>query len=130
MKPSRKVKKRGRRIVIGLLLATALIAVIQHWAESTDHQFANMFTILILIAVSIQVVWNLHWIVVQKGKRWHVPLAGLLVAFITSMLFDFEGFSGELIPQIRFTLSKTPPSLQEIPASEQIPLLAEEEEQR
>lgn len=126
VKPSRKVKKRGRRIVIGLLLATALIAVIQHWAESTDHQFANMFTILILITVSIQVVWNLHWIAVQKGKRWHVPLAGLLVAFITSMLFDFEGFSGELIPQIRFTLSKTPPSLQEIPASEQIPLLADE----
>lgn len=115
----RREKRRGRRIAVGLLLASAIIAVVQHWAPSTDHQIANLITIVIVIAVSIQFTWNLHWLAVANGKRWHVPLAVVVLSILTSVLFDFEGFSGEIVPQIRFAFGSRGPKLQETLASQQ-----------
>ena len=91
-------KRRGRRIVIGILLATAIIAMVQHWAPSTDHQIANLITIVIVLITTVQFIWNLHWIAVKQRKIWQVPASCLLIGAIATALFDFEGFSGELIP--------------------------------
>ncbi len=112
-------KRRGRRIVIGILLATAIIAMVQHWAPSTDHQIANLITIVIVLITTVQFIWNLHWIAVKQRKIWQVPASCLLIGAIATALFDFEGFSGELIPQIRLTLGKRAPDLrQEIAAQD------------
>ncbi|MCH1493902.1 MAG: hypothetical protein L7U72_01625, partial [Rubripirellula sp.] len=111
-------KRRGRRIAVGLLLASATIAIVQHWAPSTDHQIANLITIAIVIAVSIQFTWNLHWLAVSKDKRWHVPLAVVVLSILAPVLFDFEGFSGEIVPQIRFAFGSRGPKLQQTLASQ------------
>lgn len=117
---SKPEKRRGRRIAVGLLLASAIIAIVQHWAPSTDHQIANLITIAIVITVSIQFTWNLHWLAVSKGKRWHVPLAVVVLSILAPVLFDFEGFSGEIVPQIRFAFGSRGPKLQETLASQEV----------
>ena len=121
-------KRRGRRILIGLLLAISAIAVIQHRAPSWDHQFANLITIVIVIATTIQLVWNLHWIAVKHRMKWHVPLALLVATAVAPILFDFEGFSGELIPQIRLSIGKRAPKFQETLASQEIAAPTETDE--
>jgi outer membrane protein assembly factor BamB len=121
-------KRRGRRILIGLLLAISAIAVIQHRAPSWDHQFANLITIVIVIATTIQLVWNLHWIAVKHRMKWHVPLALLVATAVAPILFDFEGFSGELIPQIRLSIGKRAPKIQETLASQEIAAPTETDE--
>ena len=111
-------RRRGRRIVISLLLAVAIISIVQHWAPSTDHQIANLITIVIVLATTVQFLWNLHWIAVKHRKIWHVPLSCVAVATLATALFDFEGFSGELIPQIRLSIGERAPKLRETLASQ------------
>lgn len=127
-KPVRtRARRRGRRILIGLLLAAATIAMVQHWAPSTDHQIANLITMVIVLITTTQFLWNLHWIAVKHQRKWHVPLACVVCSILAPILFDFEGFSGEMIPQVRLSIGERAPERQETLASEGTAAKAEEE---
>ena len=107
-----KIKRRGRRMIIGCLIAVAIIATVQQKAPANDHQIANLITIVVMLILSLQVLWNLHWIAVREGKKWYVPFGCAGCIALAPYLFRFDGFSGEIIPQISFRIGGQTPARQ------------------
>ncbi len=96
-----KHPRRLRRAMIGLLLGAGLIAVMQLAAPHTDHQFANMGSILVGFLTTIYIVYQLHRLVAQHHHWMLVPAMSVVVVAGLISNFQFDGFSGEMIPQFK-----------------------------
>ncbi len=115
--PRRPFPTRPLAIIVSL--ATVLAAVLQLLAPSWDHQLANVFT-----ALTVLVALLLIGVVVYRHERSNqhrnrFPIAVIVGLAVLSLLFKFDGFSGEMRPLIsfRFSADKPPLTTQKVDSS-------------
>ena len=102
-------RHRGRRAWIGILVGGGLMALSQWLAPATDHQMANLATIVVGLITGLFLLYQWHFICKRHGHPFAIP--GLMLSAILgwSILFRFEGFSGEMLPQYVSRFSADPP---------------------
>ena len=118
---------RIRRAAAAAVVAVALIGVIQRYAPATDYQYAFFASVGVGFIALLTVLYQMQRIAGAAGYRWRIPLAFGGVLLIAVILFRFETFSGEMVPQFtwRFARHQTPPMLTE-PSRGPIPSVTDE----
>ena len=104
-------RKARRRAIVGLILGVSLVAVLQSFAPSTDHQLVNMACFLIGLITICFVGLQLHRLAKLSGYRFRVPLAAMSMVVAACLVFQFDGFSGELVPQFKLRFGGSDPPL-------------------
>jgi outer membrane protein assembly factor BamB len=99
---SGKTKNRLRRSLIAIGLGVVGIVVLQWLAPRFDHQIANIVSISLGITIACYVVLQTQLAALAKGHHWGVPLAMVALVAGFFVLFEPDGFSGEMVPQFRF----------------------------
>ena len=94
-------RNRGRRAVIGLIVGGSLVFAMQWMATDTDHQNANMGSLLVGFVTVLYVLLQLQLLAAAKGRRLVVPVCFLAAIATLAATFRFDGFSGEMLPQFR-----------------------------
>ena len=84
-----------------LLVAVGLIAFVQHNAVDSDHQVANFKSFMIGLIGFIVAASAMHRFAKQRGRRRLVPVLVVVSIALCAVLFRFDGFSGEMLPQIK-----------------------------
>ncbi len=99
-------KNRTRRAVVAVVAATIVIGMMQAMAPNFDHQIANILSITIGITVALYVVYQAHRECLKASHRWRVP--GIIAVSLTVffLLFEPDGFSGEMMPLFRYRFAK------------------------
>ncbi len=94
------------RCVVVLAAAGSLVGGLQASAPNWDHQNANIFTGLTAIVafVVVLVMIGRHQFAMGKLARYVLLLFASLV--ISAGLIKFEGFSGEMVPQLKFRFAR------------------------
>ncbi|QEF98053.1 Outer membrane protein assembly factor BamB [Stieleria maiorica] len=87
---------------IALALAILITAIAQYFAPSFDHQNANLIGLGALSIATLYVLFCLHRLMRWSGHPWGVPAAMLVAAVSFGAAFQFDGFSGEMLPQFRW----------------------------
>jgi len=89
------------RGLIAFAIGATAITALQVTANDADHQNANMVSFGIGLLTVIVVVYQLQRAFARRGQRLVVPAVvglGMLGFFVT---FEFDGVSGEIMPQFR-----------------------------
>lgn len=111
-----------RRAFVSAAIAVTIIAAIQWFARDTDHQFANFGCYLVgliaAIVVSVQTTRHLR----QRHRQSRlapvaVPACWLGVAVVAGLVFRFDGFSGEMVPQFVYRFA-APRELEKVASAE------------
>ncbi|MDG2221089.1 MAG: PQQ-binding-like beta-propeller repeat protein [Rubripirellula sp.] len=106
-----RARKSRRRAIVGLAVGVSSIAVLQVLAPSTDHQMANMASFLIGLITLCFVGLQLHRLAKLNGHRLQVPVTVMSTIAIACLVFEFDGFSGELLPQFKLRFGGSVPPL-------------------
>ncbi len=115
--PSYQSDRRPKYLLYATVTAAfGVIAVglIQSAAPATDHQMANIFSVLagmiafILVAITLQ-LWA--W---RSGQPLLVPGVLFAIAVMLVGAFQFDGFSGEMWPQFKFRFARNAPELRSV----------------
>lgn len=106
---------RIRRVVAAIVIAAALIAVIQRYAPVTDYQYAFFASVGVGFVALLVALYQMQRLAGAAGYRWRVPVATGVVLLLAAALFRFETFSGEMVPQFtwRFARHEIPPMITE-----------------
>ncbi len=109
-----KNRNHVRRSVIGGLIGASVIACLQWFAPSFDHQVANMISMAVGAGTALFVIYQLQRWAGNHGHR--LAAAGVLILGIAglSVMFQFEGFSGEMLPQFKTRFGSPPPELRSL----------------
>lgn len=109
--PSARGRNRLRRALVGLVVGAALIWLAQSFVAGTDHQNGNLLSFGIGLVTLIWIAIQLHLWACQY-RRWYV-VPGVVVVLIASLvgLFRVDGFSGEMLPQIKYRFAEQPPEM-------------------
>ncbi len=93
-------------IAIVVLTLTATVFVLQSQAPYWDHQNANLLSMLACLVgtASVWFIIGRHQFSVSRGRRF----VGLTIAALLSLvvLVRFDGFSGEMVPQLKYRFSR------------------------
>ncbi len=94
-------------VAIVLASAALLVVGLQATAANWDHQNANILTGLTGVVASafVLVMVGRHQLAIGRLARYGLLLFMFLV--IAVVLVKFEGFSGELVPQLKFRFAST-----------------------
>ncbi len=93
-----------RLFILGSIVAT-LIFLVQWFAPQFDYQNANLLTMVLSLALVIYLLVLLQRFATARGKRLLVPGAVLAAVGAAFALFQFEGFNGEMLPQVSWRFS-------------------------
>ncbi|MFG0262713.1 MAG: PQQ-binding-like beta-propeller repeat protein, partial [Novipirellula sp. JB048] len=89
------------RMVVVVLVAVALVYLLQRFVSERDHQTANLISFGVIAAtLLILLVQLLRW-ARQHGYRWWVSTALLVGVAVLATLFRFDGWSGEMMPHVK-----------------------------
>jgi outer membrane protein assembly factor BamB len=112
--PLAKNRNHLRRSLIVGLIGAVVIGCLQWFAPSFDHQIANMISLVVGVVTALLVIYQLQrW----AGKHGHrLGFAAVLILGIAGLLvmFQFEGFSGEMLPQFKSRFGSPPPELRSL----------------
>lgn len=109
-----KNRNHARRGVIGGLIGAGAIACLQWFAPSFDHQVANMICLVVGAVTALFVIYQLQQWAGNHGHRLGVA-AGLILGTVgLAAMFQFEGFSGEMLPQFKPRFGSHPPELRSL----------------
>lgn len=111
-----RARKPRRRAIIGLVVGASVIAVLQVVAPSTDHQMANMASFLIGLLTLLFVGLQLHRLAKLSGHGMRVPVTLVSTVAIACLVLEFDGFSGELVPQFKPRFGSSAPPLRNLSA--------------
>jgi outer membrane protein assembly factor BamB len=88
------------------VVAVGVIAAIQSIAPDTDHQNANITSILVGMLGTLYIVVQFHRFAARRRHRLVVPMVCLAVVASLGAAFEFDGFSGELWPLFKFRFAE------------------------
>ncbi len=88
-------------VVIATLVGAAIVFLLQRFLSINDHQNANLFSFAVIF-----ITFFFCWIQIHRLARehWHraiIPMATLALLVLFFVLFRFDGFSGEMMPQFK-----------------------------
>ena len=92
-----KSRNRLGRAAVATLIGLVLVGLLQWNASETDHQFSNMATVLLVFLIGGYVLFQIHCLTRVRWNSFVVPGACLLVIAGFIGMWEFEGFSGELV---------------------------------
>ena len=102
----KRPRNRIRRSLIAGCLGIGLAVFLQGNATTTDHQYANLGTMVTGLVAGLYILFQVHCLARGKGSRWGVPLASVVTVVLLCCVFEFVGFSGELMPQFAVRFGK------------------------
>ncbi|WP_231615534.1 outer membrane protein assembly factor BamB family protein [Novipirellula artificiosorum] len=85
----------------GATVTLVLIGMVQSYAPSTDHQMANFASFAVGLFGILFVAYQLHRYLSAQRLPLLVPLVTLAVLLGQPVLYRFDGFSGEMLPQFQ-----------------------------
>lgn len=89
--------------------AFALIPIVRWALYETDHQFANIGTAICLVTAIVS--WLIAFLRLSNAKvRWIGLSALACLGLVLLSLFEFRGFTGELLPTFRYRFQSSVPS--------------------
>ncbi len=94
---------------IAFALAVVITAVAQYYAPSFDHQNANLIGLACLSLASLYVLFSFHRLESWSGHRWRVPTVTVAAVAVFWTAFQFDGFSGEMLPLFRWRFASESP---------------------
>ncbi|MCS7465801.1 PQQ-like beta-propeller repeat protein [Stieleria sp. ICT_E10.1] len=94
---------------IAFALAVVITAVAQYFAPSFDHQNANLIGLACLSLASLYVLFSFHRLESWSGHRWRVPTVTVAAVAVFWTAFQFDGFSGEMLPLFRWRFAGESP---------------------
>ena len=106
--PPKRVRNHLRRAIIAGAIGAGVIGLLQWFAPTTDHQIANMVSLLVGTLTVLVATWQLHGLAKQRGYRYRVPAAVAVIAIVLVTLLRFDGVSGEMLPQFKYRFAKSP----------------------
>ena len=116
--PKRKrPRNRVRRAVIAMGFGVVGVGYLQSTAVATDHQIANMGTVLLCLVLGGYILFQLHCLARTRWNGLVVPLGTLLAIAGFAGLCKFEGFSGEMRPQFSFRFGSARPAMRTVDAA-------------
>lgn len=122
-KPSSPVqpKPRGWKIALAMVIGIGAIVFVQSRAPNVDHQLANMKSAVAGLLTFLIVAYQVHRIASNRGSWILVPslLAGLLGLLV--LMFQFDGFSGEMIPQFKLRFAANGPAPRTLRSDNRLP---------
>lgn len=98
-----------RRGLVGGLIGAGVIIALQWFAPAFDHQVANLLSFVVAAATALYVIFQLHRWAAIHGHGLSVAAAVLLGLIGLSVCFQFDGFSGEMLPQFKPRFGSSPP---------------------
>lgn len=103
-----------------ILVGAAAIAVVQWGAQQDDHQNANILSMVLGGVSVIAALVLLQLAAIRRGRFWRLPIAVALVVAVAAAVLEYDGFSGEILPQFRFRFAGDPelPTVAPIPTAE------------
>ena len=110
----RRPRSRVGRSVIAMCLGLAGVGYLQSTAVATDHQIANMGTVLLCFVLGSYILFQLHCIARMRWNGLVVPLGTVLAIAAFAGLCEFEGFSGEMRPQFSFRFGRVRPAMRNV----------------
>ncbi|MEO1527136.1 MAG: PQQ-binding-like beta-propeller repeat protein [Planctomycetota bacterium] len=105
---------------VALGLSVGIAIAIQSVAQEIDHQRANIFATIAVSAGLLFLLYRLQKYLLAEDRDWYL-LPMIIVGFsaVTMVLFRFEGFSGEMLPQFSWRFAASPDrELQELEIAE------------
>jgi len=107
-------------LAIAFLIAGVLVAgYAQYRAPDFDYQNANILSIIVLVLATLLFLFQMFRRTLFQGHPWRVPLTTVAVIAVVCVLFEFDGFSGEMMPQIKWRFwSADVPAMRSAPAPE------------
>lgn len=101
--PSKAPAKPTLRLAaITIAMAIAMTAIAQFCAPYFDHQNANLIGLTCLVIATLYLLFSLHRLARWEGHPWLVPTSAVALSVLLAAMFQFEGFSGEMLPRFRF----------------------------
>lgn len=96
-----------RRACIAVSIAVAMIAAIEWFARDTDHQFANFasYAVGLIAAIAVSMSTKRHLRQRSPGSKLvvlAVPMFWIALLLVVGIVFRFDGFSGEMVPQLAY----------------------------
>lgn len=113
---TRRVPNRTRRAAIGATLGALIIVGIQFIGEVTDHQMANMASYLVGFLTVVYIGYQFHCVARSNGHGLRIPIVAAGTVALGIVCFQFDGFSGELVPQFRLRFGGESHELRELNA--------------
>jgi outer membrane protein assembly factor BamB len=107
-------RRHLRRALIAGVIAAAIIATLQWIAPATDHQHANMVSVVVGLIALLFVLCQLHLHARWQGHRRFVPASAFTAMAVLVTLFRFDGFSGEMLPQFKWRFADSPLELRSV----------------
>ncbi len=103
-----------RRVLIGGLIGAGVIGCAQWSAPPLDHQVANMISLVVAAVTALFVIYQLQRWAGKHGYRLGVAAVLILGIAGLSTMFQFDGFSGEMLPQFKLRFGSPPPQLRSL----------------
>ncbi len=113
-RPTAKSRNHLLRGLIAGLVGAAVIGCVQWLAPSFDHQYANLISLGVGAVTAIFVLYRLQRWAGSRGHRRGVPAVVIVVIAALSTMFQFDGFSGEMLPQFKSRFGSRPPDLRSL----------------
>ena len=114
--PATKPAKGWARRPVFVLLAAAILIVLLQWflAPRFDHQYTNFACYAIGILASGYAIVRLQLHYRRQGNRWAFP--GIVITAIVGffVLFQHDGFTGEMFPIFKFRFGKANHALRDV----------------
>lgn len=98
---SRRQANHWLRAIIALAIGGGAIATLWLTAPENDHQNANMITMVLGSLTALVVLYQLHRGFASLGRRFVVPVTAGLALIGFGTVYEFDGVSGEIMPQFR-----------------------------
>lgn len=102
---------------LGLLVARGLWSLI----HSSDEQNAKLAATASIGITSVIILYRLQRWFQRSGRRWLVPSVLVASGLACVATIQFEGFSGEMLPQFRWRWAAAAPALQTVPSHAELP---------
>ena len=118
----KRPRNRVRRMVVAGCFGIGTAVFLQWNATTTDHQDANLATLVVGLAIGFYVLFQIHCLAAANWNGFVLPLSIAAVLLAVIYLYEFKGFSGELVPQFSFRFSDDRLELRTVDGADEVPI--------
>ncbi|GAA5507228.1 PQQ-binding-like beta-propeller repeat protein [Novipirellula caenicola] len=90
------------RMAVVAITAAIIVFLLQQFVSERDHQNANLFSFGVVAIALLTILFQLFRLARNHGYPLLVPIVALTAAAAFAVLFRFEGFSGEMVPDFKW----------------------------
>jgi outer membrane protein assembly factor BamB len=98
-------------VIAACVTIIALQASARHW----DHSIANILSMIVSLLAAIILAVRFVAVDIVRGHWLRLPCLALVLLGTFATIFKFNGFSGELVPQIGFRFREGPSTMDAVP---------------